>query len=99
MLVLKIVFGIIVTLPILVLAEFLFEKVVEDALVGTVKKRHIPFYKRLLPKRFRGEDKREREEAREAEEVKQEQDPEEWLNGSHEDVDEWLKKEIERTTE
>ena len=50
MLVLKIVFGIIVTLPILFLAEFLFEKTVEDALVGTTAKKRIPFYKRIMPK-------------------------------------------------
>ena len=51
MLVLKIVFGIIVTLPILFLAEFLFEKTVEDALIGTTAKKRIPFYKRIMPKR------------------------------------------------
>ena len=50
MLVLKIVFGIIVTLPILALAEFLFEKTVEDALVGsTAKRRRVPLFKRILP--------------------------------------------------
>ena len=51
MLILKIVFGIIVTLPILVLAEILFEKTVEDAVEGTVVKKRVPFYKRILPKR------------------------------------------------
>lgn len=50
MLILKIVFGIIVTLPILVLAEYLFEKTVEDALVGTTAKKRIPLYKRIMPR-------------------------------------------------
>ncbi len=51
MLILKIIFGIIVTLPILVLAEYLFERTVEDALIGTTAKKRVPFIKRLLPKR------------------------------------------------
>ncbi|MBQ3281054.1 MAG: hypothetical protein IJH41_01480 [Eubacterium sp.] len=49
MLVLKIVFGIIVTLPILILAEFLFENTVADAVVGTNKKRKKPLMQRLFP--------------------------------------------------
>ena len=51
MLILKIVFGVIVTLPILVLAEVLFERTVADAVEGTTAKKRIPFYKRILPKR------------------------------------------------
>jgi len=51
MLILKIIFGIIVTLPILVLAEYLFERTVEDALIGSTAKKRVPFIKRLLPKR------------------------------------------------
>ena len=51
MLILKIIFGIIVTLPILVLAEYLFERTVEDALIGTTAKKRVPFIKRLLPRR------------------------------------------------
>ena len=51
MLVLKIVFGIIVTLPILFLAEFLFEKTVEDALIGTTAKRKVPLIRRIFPGR------------------------------------------------
>ena len=39
MMVLKIVFGIIVTLPILILAEYLFENTVADAVIGTAKKK------------------------------------------------------------
>ncbi len=50
MLILKIVFGIIVTLPILVLAEVLFEKTVDDAVEGTITKKRIPLLKRILPK-------------------------------------------------
>ena len=42
MLVLKIVFGIIVTLPILILADFLFENTVAEAVVGTSKKKKKP---------------------------------------------------------
>lgn len=57
MLILKIIFGIIVTLPILVLAEYLFERTVEDALIGTTAKKRIPFYKRILPKRKKRRDK------------------------------------------
>ena len=59
MLILKIVFGIIVTLPILVLAEILFEKTVEDAVEGTVSKKRVPFYKRMLPKRKKKQKKTE----------------------------------------
>ena len=59
MLILKIVFGIIVTLPILVLAEVLFEKTVEDAVEGTVAKKRVPFYKRILPKRKKKQKKTE----------------------------------------
>ena len=51
MLILKIIFGIIVTLPILVLAEYLFERTVEDALIGTTAKKRVPFIKRLLPRK------------------------------------------------
>ena len=51
MLFLKIIFGIIVTLPILFLAEYLFEHTVDDALIGTTaKKKRVPLYKRILPK-------------------------------------------------
>ena len=49
MLVLKIVFGIIVTLPILLLAEYLFENTVADAVVGTTKKKKKPLMQRLFP--------------------------------------------------
>lgn len=51
MLILKIIFGIIVTLPILVLAEYLFERTVEDALIGTTAKKRVPFVKRILPRK------------------------------------------------
>ena len=53
MLVLKIVFGIIVTLPILLLADYLFEKTVEDALVGTTAKKRVPFIQRFRLRRKR----------------------------------------------
>ena len=60
MLVLKIIFGIIVTLPILFLAEFLFEKTVEDAVVGTTAKKRVPLLKRIFrKKRHREEDEDE----------------------------------------
>ena len=59
MLILKIVFGIIVTLPILVLAEVLFEKTVDDAVEGTITKKRIPFFKRILPKRKKKHNKTE----------------------------------------
>lgn len=49
MLVLKIIFGIIVTLPILILAEYLFENTVADAVVGTSKKKKKPLMQRLFP--------------------------------------------------
>lgn len=49
MLALKIVFGIIVTLPILLLAEYLFENTVADAVVGTTKKKKKPLMERLFP--------------------------------------------------
>ena len=49
MLALKIVFGIIVTLPILLLAEYLFENTVADAVVGTNKKKKKPLMQRLFP--------------------------------------------------
>ena len=49
MLVLKIVFGIIVTLPILILADFLFENTVAEAVVGTSKKKKKPLLRRLFP--------------------------------------------------
>lgn len=58
MLVLKIVFGIIVTLPILILAEFLFEKTVDDALVGTTAKRK---RKPLIQRIFRRKKKNKEE--------------------------------------
>ena len=51
MLVLKIVFGIIVTLPILFLAEFLFEKTVDDAVIGTTAKKRVPLLKRIFRRR------------------------------------------------
>ena len=47
MMVLKIVFGIIVTLPILILAEYLFENTVADAVVGTTKKKKKPLLQRI----------------------------------------------------
>ena len=49
MLVLKIVFGLIVTLPILLLADFLFENTVADAVLGTTKKKRKPLMQRLFP--------------------------------------------------
>ncbi len=49
MLALKIVFGIIVTLPILLLAEYLFENTVADAVIGTSKKKKKPLLQRLFP--------------------------------------------------
>ena len=49
MLVLKIIFGIIVSLPILILAEYLFENTVADAVVGTTKKKKKPLTQRLFP--------------------------------------------------
>lgn len=51
MLILKIIFGLIVTLPILLLAEYLFEQTVDDALVGTYQKKRVPFLKRFIPHR------------------------------------------------
>ncbi len=51
MLVLKVVFGIIVTLPILILAEFLFEKTVDDAVIGTTAKKRVPLLKRIFRRR------------------------------------------------
>lgn len=50
MLVLKIVFGLIVTLPILLLADFLFENTVADAVLGTTKKKKKPLMQRLFPR-------------------------------------------------
>ena len=41
MLILKIIFGLIVTLPILLLAEYLFEQTVDDALIGTYQRREV----------------------------------------------------------
>ena len=49
MLALKIVFGIIVTLPILLLAEYLFENTVADAVIGTSKKKKKPADRLPLP--------------------------------------------------
>ena len=49
MLVLKIVFGLIVTLPILLLADFLFENTVADAVLGTTRKKKKPLVQRLFP--------------------------------------------------
>ncbi len=60
MLVLKIVFGLIVTLPILLLADFLFENTVADAVLGTTKKKRKPLMQRLFP--WAGKKKRKRHE-------------------------------------
>lgn len=82
MLVLKIVFGIIVTLPILILAEVLFEKTVADAVVGTTAKKRIPFYKRILPKQKKNRRKRRRSESEPAESAVAEEAEEEGQQAS-----------------
>lgn len=65
MLVLKIIFGIIVSLPILILADYLFENTVADAVVGTSKKKKKPLLQRLFPwvKRRKRRKQREDEES------------------------------------
>lgn len=81
MLILKIVFGIIVTLPILILADFLFENTVADAVVGTSKKKKKPLLQRLFPglkmrrkKRKRGDKGDKTEESEESAENAQNSD-------------------------
>ena len=64
MLVLKIVFGLIVTLPILILAEYLFENTVADAVIGTAKKKKKPLLKRLFPWIGKKKRKQQQEEER-----------------------------------
>ena len=65
MLFLKIIFGIIVTLPILFLAEYLFEQTVDDALIGTTaKKKRVPLYKRILPKGMKKKHKKKKQKRR-----------------------------------
>lgn len=59
MIVLKIIFALIVSLPILILAEYLFENTVADAVVGTTKKKKKPLVQRLFP--WVGKKKREKQ--------------------------------------
>ncbi len=49
MLALKIIFAMIVSLPILILADFLFENTVADAVVGTSRKKKKPLLQRIFP--------------------------------------------------
>jgi len=67
MLVLKIVFGLIVTLPILILAEYLFENTVADAVVGTTKKKKKPLLQRIFPWTGRRRKKNETKDSEESE--------------------------------
>ena len=68
MLVLKIVFGLIVTLPILLLADFLFENTVADAVLGTTKKKRKPLMQRLFPWTGRKKKRRHEQDAGDEEE-------------------------------
>ena len=87
MLVLKIIFGLIVTLPILVLAEYLFEQTVDDALVGTTKKKRVPFFKRFALRRKRRKE-RERMEQNAQVEQKQRSDDDFLREYTERDIDE-----------